>query len=149
MSHDLKFNTVRTNSLCMNCLRGGHISKNCKSSHCCRTCQRPHHRLLHVDDTTTPFKTVVSSNTATINLNVLMMTCQVLVKAPDGTKVRVRALLDSASSSPFVSECLNRSPHTVSISGVVGLTGPPQCRSWPHWRYHLLSPQIRAWLSPL
>ena len=135
MSHDLKLNTVRTNSLCMNCLKGGHFSKNCKSSHRCRTCQRPHHTLLHVDDTATPSQTVVSSNTATSNPNVLMMTCQVLVKAPDGIKVRVRALLDSASSSSFVSErlvqglCLNRSPHTVSISGVAGLTGPPQRRS--------------------
>ena len=56
------------------------------------------------------------------------MTCQVLVEAPDGSSVKARALLDSASSTSFISErlvqslCLPRSHHNVRISGVAGLS---------------------------
>ena len=50
------------------------------------------------------------------------MTSYVIVEAPDGTSIRARALLDSASSASFVSERLAQSlklPHT---RGVAGLT---------------------------
>ena len=63
------------------------------------------------------------------------MTCQVLVRAPDGSKVKVHALLDSASSSSFVSErlvqnlCIPRSRHRITVSGVAGLTSPSPFRS--------------------
>ena len=63
------------------------------------------------------------------------MTCQVLVKAPDGSKMKVRALLHSASSASFVSERLVqnlgilRSRHEITISGVAGMTNSSQLRS--------------------
>ena len=63
------------------------------------------------------------------------MRCQVLVKAPDGTKVKVRGLLDSASSTSFISErlaqnlCLPRSRHQITISGVAGLSNQSPLRS--------------------
>ena len=41
--------------------------------------------------------------------NVLLMTCRVLVQSVDGTLVESRALLDSGSSTSFVSECLSKS----------------------------------------
>ena len=56
------------------------------------------------------------------------MTCQVLVKASDGSSMKVRALLDSASSASFISERLvqglglPRSHHNLKISGVAGLS---------------------------
>ena len=134
MPHDQKLTVVRSNNLCMNCLKNGHYLKDCKSSHHCKTCQKPHHTLLHVETPKSP--TVVSGNTATgIIPDVLLMTCQVLVKAPDGSKVRVRALLDSASSSSFVSErlvqnlCIPRSHHEVTISGVAGLSDQSPLRA--------------------
>ncbi len=50
-------------------------------------------------------ETTVSSNTAAgIVFNSLLMTCQVFIKAPDGSFVKARALLDSASSTSFISE---------------------------------------------
>ena len=129
MSHDRKTTVVKSNNLCMNCLKPGHFLKECKSSHFCRHCQKPHHTLLHIDVQEHNPMTAVSSNTSVGTIpDTLLMTCQVLVTAPDGTTIKVRALLDSASSSSFISErlaqniCISRSYHKVTISGVAGLT---------------------------
>ena len=106
----------------------------------CRKCQKPHHTLIHIDTKDIPLQpdkcslelakeTKVTSNTATgVVSNTLLMTCQVMVKAPDGSSVKARALLDSALSTSFVSErlaqglCLPRSRHNIRISGVAGLS---------------------------
>ena len=102
MPHDRKLIVVKNNNLCMNCLRNGHYLRDCKSSHHCRTCQKPHHTLSHVDDREHG-PAIVSSNIATgIVPDTLLMTCQVLVKAPDGSKMKVQALLDSASSASLI-----------------------------------------------
>ena len=144
LPHDQKIRTVKMNNLCMNCLQSGHFLKQCKSLHHCKTCQKPHHTLLHIEtphsaDTPpvsspatrgpTSGLSLVSSNTAAgLAPSSLLMTCSVLVQAPDGSAVSVRALLDSASSASFVSErlvrslCLPRQRHTTTISGVAGLT---------------------------
>ena len=56
------------------------------------------------------------------------MICQLLINAPDGSCVKARGLLDSASSTSFVSERLAKAlhlpqtSHKVSISGVAGLS---------------------------
>ena len=103
-------------------------------SHHCKTCQRPHHTLLHIDSTpATPQPSLaphdVSSNASSdFSRNPLMMTCMVSVQAPDGSNVKARALLDSASSASFISErlvkglSLPRLHHNTTISGIAGLT---------------------------
>ena len=59
---------------------------------------------------------------------ILLMTCRVLVDAPDGSSVEARAILDSASSASFVLEHLSQSLHLpcfrkgVQISGIAGLS---------------------------
>ena len=136
---------LKGNGICMNCLRPGHFIKQCKSLHHCKLCQKPHHTLLHIDHspptptTNTPVhvatpkpthKTplILSNTAASLAPNSLLMTCRVLVEAPDGSTVNVRALLDSASSASFVSERLARSLslprqyRTTTISGIAGLT---------------------------
>jgi hypothetical protein len=56
------------------------------------------------------------------------MTCRVLVRGSDGSKVEARALLDSASSASFMSERLTQSlrlprfHRDVRILGVAGLS---------------------------
>ena len=93
MNHERRLATVKTHKLCMNCLKSGHFLRDCKSPHHCRTCQKPHHTLLHIDaapesdESLNPSPTVVSSNTAISNHGILMMTCQVLIKSEDGTRV--------------------------------------------------------------
>ena len=95
MSHDKKISTLKSQDLCLNCLRPGHFVKQCKSLHRCRRCQNPHHTLLHVDrkeQNTLPAApaptpvTNVSANVTTPGLSShsLLMTCHVLVRAPDG-----------------------------------------------------------------
>ena len=140
LPHDQKINIVRSKGICMNCLRPGHFVKQCKSLHHCKTCQKPHHTLLHIDNTPAP---TLSNSTPTppkpclhapvvsatnLSRNPLMMTCMVLVEAPDGSTVKARALLDSASSASFVSERLVKGLSLASchqnttISGIAGLT---------------------------
>ena len=136
--HDKMIATLKANDLCMNCLRPGHYVKQCRSLHRCRKCQKPHHTLLHVQEPPPPPPSApatdlainsVPVHTATgVASNSLLMTCRILVDAPDGTSVEARALLDCASSASFISErlaqslCLPRSSQNVRISGVAGLS---------------------------
>ena len=113
MTHE-RVSTLKLNRLCMNCLSPNHFVKQCKSLHRCKQCQKPHHTLLHVESTkgvsstpiaVTPQSDIISSNTAIgLKSNSLLMTCRILVSAPDGTSVEARALLDNASSASFISE---------------------------------------------
>ena len=94
LSHDKMVSTLKANNVCMNCLRSGHFIKQCRSLHRCRKCQKPHLTLLHVDTKDAPPSTGVTTsplvNPATSNAAVgftsgsLLMTCRVLVNAPDG-----------------------------------------------------------------
>ena len=141
MSHEQMMEVLKSNNLCINCLRPGHFVKACKSLHHCKVCQRAHHTLLHIDSTASsnpptpgssgpPIKSpLISANTAAcLAQNSLLMTCKVLVEAPDGSVVNARALLDSASSASFISErlsnslCLPRLRQSTTVSGVAGLT---------------------------
>ena len=139
MSHDKKISTLKSQDLCLNCLRPGHFVKQCKSLRRCRRCQNPHHTLLHVDrreQNTFPAApaptavTNVSANVTTPGLSShsLLMTCRVLVRAPDGSSVVSRALLDPGSWASFVSERLTQSlrlphlNHGVRIMGIGGLS---------------------------
>ena len=93
--HDKMMTTLKANDLCMNCLRPGHYVKQCKSLHRCRKCQKQHHTLLHIESkeppptpTTAPASdSIVNSvpvhTTTGITSNSLLMTCRVLVDAPD------------------------------------------------------------------
>lgn len=142
MSHEDRRSTVKKNKLCLNYLSGGHFIKQCRSSHKCKRCQRPHHTLLHVDregdanpislQPTGPAETPVVPSWVVLNTAVklrsssLLMTCQVIVFAPDGSSVQARALLDNTSSASFVSErlaqCLRlpRAHQSVRVSGIAG-----------------------------
>ena len=108
---------LKANRLCSNCLGHGHFKQQCKSIHKCKVC---HHTFLHIEpqidtprstDPITSQETLsVSSNAAArLKSNVLLMTCCVLITAPDGSSVEARALLDNASSASFVSERLANS----------------------------------------
>ena len=89
---------IQENKLCMNCLKSGHFSRQCGSNNRCRKCQKPHHTLIH-DDTKGSSQSEqpslasavepVSSNAATgFAPNALLMTCQLLIHAPDGSHVK-------------------------------------------------------------
>ena len=120
----------------MNCLKSEHYLKDCKSSHFCRNCQRPHHTLLHVDVRGPDSPLSVTSNTSiSVMTDMLLMTCQVLVQAPDGSKMKAWALLDPTSSSSFISERLVQSlgiprpRNNITVSGVAGLASSSSFKS--------------------
>ena len=139
MSQDKMMSTLRSNWLCLNCLRPGHFFRQCPSSNRCRKCQGRHHTLIHNDSRESPSTTalnppvaapltepIVSSNTSTGSNapNTLLMTCQIQINAPGGTPIKVRALLDSGSTMSFVSERvvqslgLRRRSQCLTISGI-------------------------------
>ena len=133
---------VKSRSLCMNCLKPGHFIKQCKSLQRCRKCQKTHHTLLHQDDKPPedkpPPTSTVHSHTAqnsTKSQQALLMTSRVLVVSPGGPTTQARALLDSASSTSFISERLAqrlhlpRSHETLQFAGIGGLTHQSQRRS--------------------
>ena len=66
MSHDEMVDLLKLHGHCLNCLRHGHFVRDCKSLHCCRVCQRPHHSLLHVDKTPSADHTDVPANHASV-----------------------------------------------------------------------------------
>ncbi len=141
LPHDRKLAVVKSNNLCINCLRSGHFVKECKSLHRCRTCQKPHHSLLHSDTAREPLTPPLvppgtqppppphnSCTAARFGSDALLMTCQVLVTSPHGPSAKARALLDPGSTVSFVSDQLarslrlSRSQHSARVAGVAGLS---------------------------
>lgn len=116
MSPEDKMQVVKVNRLCTNCFGGRHFKNQCKSLHKCKVCQKSHHTLLHSevqnkasprsqDRATAQANTPVGSHAATrLKSDVLLMTCRVLITAPDSSTVEARALLDNASSASFICE---------------------------------------------
>ncbi|XP_046141252.1 uncharacterized protein LOC123987702 [Osmia bicornis bicornis] len=117
---------VRRLYLCFNCM-GRHKFKSCTSNGRCRTCQGRHHSLLHFDPSQTPqpftsgleikprdekpASTVPGVNVHTASLStiknpVILATAQVNVVGPQGTRTRVRALLDQGAEASFISEAI-------------------------------------------
>ena len=121
---------VRKSEICFNCLQPGHFTPKCASDQKCQKCQKSHLTLLHsqfehdgVTKTTgreaktrslstepngsseTHSSHLSSPNPGSQSCAHLMM-CQVAVETPEGHLTRVRALLDCASSTSFVTERL-------------------------------------------
>lgn len=134
LPQDQRVTTVKSNHLCMNCLKSGHFVKHCRSLHRCRDCQKPHHSLLHVDpkansgeaSPNSDVAEVQSHTVSTLTTSSLLMTCQVGIIAPNGLSTKARALLDSGSSASFVSDRLARSlnlPRSRRSTRIFGIAG--------------------------
>ena len=136
LPHDKKVSVLKSHNYCINCLRPGHFVRECKSLHKCKKCQMPHHTLLHIEpkgdtlnarSSDSPAESV-SSNAAAGTSYSLLMTCRVVVHAPDGSTAEARALLDSGSSASFVSERLSQSlslvcsRQSIKVHGIAGLS---------------------------
>lgn len=133
-SPELRFNLVKQNKLCINCLGNKHHVKHCNSTSVCRQCSKRHHTLLHFSNNTQPpavspapankttppmtssmpelqpqasVSSLTSSNLSQVT--VLLSTAIVDVLDQFGSPVKIRIILDSASQSSFISEnCANR-----------------------------------------
>ena len=145
MSHENRLARVRKHSLCLNCLRQGHYASQCKSTRRCEECHGKNHTLLHHDASKAETKSspetsdesekgsIANHHTNGRQGSILLMTCQVIIRAPDGATVQVRALLYSGSEASFITERmaqqlrLSRRRQGPTITCIGGST--PQIRS--------------------
>ena len=112
MTPEERSEQVRRHGLCLNCLRHGHFVSQCQSAQRCKTCHGKHHTMIHVGKmamVNTPSQPSAASEPqgppAQVKShfangrqrNILLMTCQVMVRGPSGHCVEARALLDSGS----------------------------------------------------
>ena len=97
---------VQEGKLCFNCMRLGHISKNCPSQSRCRLCGKSHNTLLHVDNPPQSAYTRHEGSSENQDPQVTSTTCsdQVLLQTAfvdvldrQGRPIKCRALLDSGS----------------------------------------------------
>ena len=137
MAHEQKMTIVKDNGLCLNCLKPGHFVKKCPSELRCRKCHNPHHSLMHIETDAKATKEKSSTGSDAVSSHashstscyrqVLLMTCKVQVVGPNGYSTYARALLDSASSTSFITERLAqhlrlpRTHRSLNISGIGGI----------------------------
>jgi len=107
---------------CFNCLSEKHSALDCRSKFACRTCNKRHHTMIHVDSSSSSAVASVTSTSpeadsdvsnitalssvtlTTAPTPVLLSTAKVTVQAPSGRSVTVRALLDGGSELTFITE---------------------------------------------
>ena len=125
---------MKTHNQWNSCFRAGHYARQCKSVHCCKKCHGQHHTLLYYD----PSKDnsirnqqpnpVNSHATTGLRSQSLLMTYRVLIHSFEGSCVVARALLNSASSTSFISDQLSQSlylpwsHYNITITGVGGMS---------------------------
>ena len=141
---ETRINDVRRYKLCSNCLRSNHVLEQCRMNIRCKTCNKKHNSLLHVNNAIQPIRQVIenedtnaseqadsiSNGTTCLYLNVnpgnvLLSTVVGFVKDQDGALVRCRILLDSGSQSNYISQSfcnkLNLKPTATDDIQVVGI----------------------------
>nr|XP_047142928.1 uncharacterized protein LOC124817159 [Hydra vulgaris] len=109
-------NILRDKRRCFNCLKSGHMSKDCRSRISCYECSGKHHISmcfkkfpLHIDDSKESNNklTSVATTEALKSKNVLLQTAMVTVKNKDKT-LRCRLLFDSCSQLSYISPSLRK-----------------------------------------
>ncbi len=149
MAQEQRHSDVKENQLCYNCLSRGHKTKDCKSSHRCYKCSKHHHTSLHRDtqsvnatqtpnspptvDQSSSTSFVASLSPASINSSVstaeatLQMTSQMVIQAPNGKQLLVRALLDTGASISLITRKVTKllqlkgDSHKFNIVGAQGV----------------------------
>lgn len=118
-----------------------HLASQCKSTKSCVQCGKRHHSLLHLSDTDrqTDEPEVTTSTHVTVaaaakvkysHTSILLSTALVKVQNANGEVITVRALLDSASQSSFITEnCvyrlgLSREKTKVTVQALSGTPVP-------------------------
>ena len=168
LPHEQMVSVLKNHNLCWNCLKPGHVVKQCPSSQRCRRCQKPHHTHLHIevkpndtnssDGEPTDQSKVLShvSNAKAKSHQVMLMTCRVLAISPYGITTQARALLDSASSTSFASERLVqrlRLPRSRQLAQIAGIGGNSMNQTVVHFAvapvwYSHKALQVEAFVLP-
>lgn len=140
-----RFNLIKTRKWCTNCLGTRHAAINCISRNCCRICSRKHHTMLHFEHSTPSITQPITQNNipsdtpvavsfdspstnlfSNIKDTIILSTALINILDLHGNYHVVRAVLDSASQSSFISQSccsrLNLSPYSLSLD-VKGIGG--------------------------
>ena len=110
MTREERWDIVKREARCKNCLKVGHRASRCRAPPMCKRCNKYHHALLHIEaefkeeDTENVDRDVTYVAPSKGGEEVLLMTCRVKVITPDGTVTQARALLDSAASTSLITE---------------------------------------------
>ena len=130
---------IKEHRHCINCLKLGHIVKQCFCGQKCRKCQKRHHTWLHMDtearkqtERVSPSNQKPGTVTHHSDLGghhpVVPTTCEVQILNNDSSREKARALLDSASSTSFIIKGLaqhlhlhvRRGCHCMKVGGIGG-----------------------------
>lgn len=105
-----KERTARANTLklCLNCLKFGHLTKNCRIVSSCKFCNKRHNTLicLEVSRNAKGVRDEVALSSAALSPQGLLTTACVSVRSTNDQQQRVRVMLDSGSTSNFITERL-------------------------------------------
>ncbi|CAL8138428.1 unnamed protein product [Orchesella dallaii] len=158
MKIDDRISTIKKIGNCLNCLRHGHILRQCSSSSTCRKCGKQHHTMLHLnsnneEDVQPPpppgdskelepppshIRANTSSNHPSASYQVLLKTAIVDIEDASGIKRPVRVLLDDGSESSFITDScarnlgLQKEKTNVYITGISGST-----HAHAKWKTHV------------
>ena len=117
LPHSQRIATLKEHGHCINCLKPGHSVKHCPCGRKCRKCQKSHHTWLHTDtevrkqtkrvslSNQTPYTVTHHSHLGGCHPVVLTM-CQVQIVSTNGSTTKARAMLDSVSSTSFITKSL-------------------------------------------
>lgn len=126
LSVNERSNRIKSMGLCLNCLKGKHLAKECQGSFC-KLCEKKHSTLLHDDrnvfkkykseqetqatvrnDETNKLNSTVCNHARLIKMSkakqVILSTAVVRVKSREGQYITGKALLDNGSQSNFITK---------------------------------------------
>ena len=111
MSRKERWELIKRNGHCMNCLKVGHVANKCRASPACKKCRKTHHTLLHIDVSKPPkepARETVSSVTHVPQrkkkTQVLLMTSRAKITGRDGKTMTARVFLDPGAACSFITE---------------------------------------------
>ena len=106
---------------CINCRKPAHFVKQYPCGQKCRKCQKAHHTSLHIDKEAPKQTKEVCSLKQTPGTSMhhlqlgghhpVVFPCQVQIVSVDDSTMKPRALMDSASSTSFLTKSLAQCPH--------------------------------------
>ena len=117
---------VYSSKLCFNCLNSGHVTKDCKSKHTCKTCHGKHNTLLHADLTRKGEVTgsLIAHQSFNFSASGVIPTALVPVADDTSTITVCRAMIDSGSQLSLITESavqkmqLKRRRQSLTVNGI-------------------------------
>ena len=119
-------NLVYSSKLCFNCLCPGHVTKECKSKHTCKTCNNKHNTLLHADSASKGEVTgsLIAGQTRTFSVSGLIPTALIPIEDEASSITLCRTMIDSGSQLSLISEAavqrmqLKRQKQSLTVNGI-------------------------------